>query len=337
MKYTISIIIPVYNVEPYIRQCLDSIVNQTYSDLEVIVIDDGSPDGSGAICDEYAERDHRVTVIHKQNGGVNSARNLGIQRATGDWIAFVDSDDWCDLDYYERFIKEIGDTCPDIFQSTGFILNYPSNNSRVEYNYKHPYLANDRTSIKNLMMDITRIGLPWDKLYRRNFLVENNLLFDVSCKSLDDHLFNFIAFDHACVVAGSPFVGYHYRQVAMSITKGLNPKKDKQNYETITKLYNYIKQQNLPKEIEVAAQTDAILGIITSLNCYYFHTGNKKPYREVANELKEMKKWEYYHDAIWSKNNHFLTLKQCILKYALRLPWILPIKVLHMLKQKIKQ
>ena len=187
------------------------------------------------------------------------------------------------------------------------------------------------------MMDFVKIGLPWDKLYRRNFLVENHLLFDVDCKAMDDHLFNFVAFDHSHVVAGSPFAGYHYRQVPMSITKGLNPQKAAQNYEMITKLYNYIKRQNLPKEMEVPAQTEAIIGIVTSLDCYYFHPGNQKPYREVANELKEIKKWKYFHKAIWSNNRRFLTLKQCILKYALRLPWIWPIKVLYMLNRQTKR
>ena len=87
----ISVIIPVYKVEPYLRQCLDSVVGQTYKNLEFIIVDDGSPDGCGAICDEYAQKDERVQVIHKENAGVRAARNDGIERATGDWISFIDS------------------------------------------------------------------------------------------------------------------------------------------------------------------------------------------------------------------------------------------------------
>ncbi|MBR2883464.1 MAG: glycosyltransferase family 2 protein [Clostridia bacterium] len=90
----VSIIVPVYNVEKYIHQCIDSIINQTYKNIEIILVDDGSPDNCGKICDEYAEKDSRIKVIHKENGGLSDARNHGIDAATGDWLMFVDSDDW---------------------------------------------------------------------------------------------------------------------------------------------------------------------------------------------------------------------------------------------------
>lgn len=109
MNAKISVIIPVYKVEPYLRQCLDSVVNQTYKNLEIILIDDGSPDNCGKICDEYAERDERIVVIHKKNEGLPAARNDGIAISTGYWITFVDSDDWCETDYYENIIKRIQD------------------------------------------------------------------------------------------------------------------------------------------------------------------------------------------------------------------------------------
>ena len=92
----VSVIIPVYKVEKYIQQALDSVMNQTYRNLQVILVDDGSPDRCGQICDEYAHRDSRITVIHKENGGVSSARNTGIDMAEGEWITFVDPDDWLD-------------------------------------------------------------------------------------------------------------------------------------------------------------------------------------------------------------------------------------------------
>lgn len=95
----ISVIVPVYNVEPYLRKCLDSILAQTYRDLEILVIDDGSTDGSGEICDEYVEKDERIKVFHTENRGLSAARNLGIDNANGEWIGFVDSDDWVEQDF----------------------------------------------------------------------------------------------------------------------------------------------------------------------------------------------------------------------------------------------
>ena len=102
MKGLISIIVPVYNTEKYLDRCIQSILSQTYSNIEILLIDDGSTDSSGAICDKYAEQDLRVRVFHKANGGASTARNMGLDNAKGEWIAFVDSDDWIDAEMYEK-------------------------------------------------------------------------------------------------------------------------------------------------------------------------------------------------------------------------------------------
>ena len=101
----ISVIVPVYNVEDYLARCVDSILAQTHSNLEVILVDDGAKDSSGAICDDYAARDSRVKVIHKENGGLSSARNAGLEAAAGEYIAFVDSDDWIEPDAYSHLLE----------------------------------------------------------------------------------------------------------------------------------------------------------------------------------------------------------------------------------------
>lgn len=101
----ISIIVPVYKVEPYLRKCVDSILAQTYRNLEIILVDDGSPDNCGAICDEYAGKDSRVKVIHKENGGLSDARNAGMEIMSGKYVAFVDSDDWIEPQMYQRLLE----------------------------------------------------------------------------------------------------------------------------------------------------------------------------------------------------------------------------------------
>ena len=105
MDDLISVIVPIYNVEKYLKQCIDSIINQTYKKLEIILVDDESPDECGIICDEYQKKDSRVRVIHKKNGGVSSARNVGIDIATGKWITFIDSDDWIDEEYFNIMLE----------------------------------------------------------------------------------------------------------------------------------------------------------------------------------------------------------------------------------------
>ena len=103
----ISIIVPVYNVEQYLQSCIDSIITQTYTDWELLLVDDGSPDRSGEICDEYAKKDNRIRVFHKRNGGVSSARNLGLDKAQGEWVTFIDADDYILSDFIKGLYKPI--------------------------------------------------------------------------------------------------------------------------------------------------------------------------------------------------------------------------------------
>lgn len=105
----VSVIVPVYKVERYLPECIESILAQTFTDFELILVDDGSPDNSGKICDDYAARDSRIRVFHKENGGVSSARNLGLDNARGEWIAFVDSDDWVEKDFLEKYFDDKDD------------------------------------------------------------------------------------------------------------------------------------------------------------------------------------------------------------------------------------
>ena len=130
----ISIIVPVYKVESYIRRCIDSILNQTYTNFELILVDDGSPDDSGVICDEYATKDKRIKVIHKQNGGVSSARNTGLNVAQGDFISFVDSDDWIHPQMFELLIKAVAEYNADAVTINNLWCN-DANFEYPEYNY----------------------------------------------------------------------------------------------------------------------------------------------------------------------------------------------------------
>ena len=130
MQELLTVIVPVYNVEGYLAQCVDSIINQTYKELEIILVDDGSTDASGRICDEYATKDQRIKVVHKANGGLVSARKAGLEIAQGCYIAFVDSDDWIDTDMYETLMREMLDDAVDIVTS-GFYKECDGKSSMV--------------------------------------------------------------------------------------------------------------------------------------------------------------------------------------------------------------
>ena len=134
MTEKITVIVPVYNVENYLEKCLDSLINQTYKNLEIIVINDGSTDNSGEICQEYAQKDNRIVYIEKENGGLSDARNVGLDKMTGSYVTFIDSDDWAELDYVEILYKKIIEYQADI--SVG---NYYSYNEDEETYYFHIY------------------------------------------------------------------------------------------------------------------------------------------------------------------------------------------------------
>ena len=139
----ISVIVPVYNVEKYLVQCINSILNQTIKNLEIILVDDGSLDNSGKICDEFSKKDDRIVAIHKENNGLSSARNAGLEIANGNYIGFVDSDDWLDEHMYEILLKLIKEnnsdiSCCDFFKTADSNDTMPSCDDEVINSYNIP-------------------------------------------------------------------------------------------------------------------------------------------------------------------------------------------------------
>lgn len=135
MEELISVVVPIYNVEKYLQKCIDSILAQTYRHLEIILVDDGSPDNCGAICDNYAQEDGRVLVIHKKNGGLSSARNAGLEIAKGELIVFIDSDDWIDANYIEKLYDDISESGADV-AVPAFCISFENGDCAVDSRVK---------------------------------------------------------------------------------------------------------------------------------------------------------------------------------------------------------
>lgn len=164
MKDLISIIIPIYKVELYIDKCIESILNQTWKNIEVILVDDGSPDKCGQICDEYAKKDTRIKVIHKENGGLSDARNAGVEVATGNYIGFIDSDDWIDENFYEQLIDKIKKTGVDIV-AAGVKKVWEDGKMEVMTPYQEIQLSNQE-AMKAIIEESFLKQPVWYKLYR---------------------------------------------------------------------------------------------------------------------------------------------------------------------------
>lgn len=167
-KEKISIIIPIYNAEKYIKRCIDSVINQTYKNLQIILVDDGSKDNSAIICDEYAKQDERITVIHKINEGVSKARNTGINEISGDYVLFVDADDWLEDTMCEKLIAKAKENDSDIVVCE--YNNYYENDDKLE----HVKLKDFRDKGFNSIItdDSNKYGgFPWNKLIKKEILL----------------------------------------------------------------------------------------------------------------------------------------------------------------------
>lgn len=215
MSEKISIIIPIYNVEKYLKKCIDSLIQQTYENIEIILVDDGSTDNSGRICDCYALNDNRIKVVHQKNGGVSSARNTGLRHSTGNYIGFVDPDDWIDKNMYERMLE--------------VLKNNNSSISMCSYIYEY-----GDSKLNELKPDLVEQNLSSDELISKLF-VPNSYYYTILCNKLyKANLWNGIKFPEGYVHEDEAVIHiiydrcdqmstisneyYHYRMVNTSIT-----------------------------------------------------------------------------------------------------------------------
>lgn len=232
-KNLISVIVPVYNVENYLRNCLDSIVNQKYSDIEIILVDDGSKDGSGYICDDYASKDSRIKVLHKENGGVSKARNAGIDLAQGEFLSFIDGDDTIDFDYlslmYNEMILNDVDIVRLAWERGGRNYTY-----HVKFDQNGRYLVNE-SRMDDLHLCENRWGL---------FKSSLNIRFNEMLKNGEDSLYVVESFVKSkrrrMLLVNQPL--YHYREV-------VNSASDLRPSERIERHQKYFDQALLLKNI----------------------------------------------------------------------------------------
>lgn len=198
----ISVIVPVYNGAVKLRRCIESILKQTFPSIELILVDDGSTDGSGKICDEYGENYKNVKVIHKNNGGVSSARNVGLEYATGSYIGFVDCDDFVESNMFQTMIDEIDDA--DLVMC-GFYQN-----GRKNVCISCRRIAGKEDAISNIIGNGKFKGYLWNKLFRKSIIEKNNLSFFVQVHMCEDLLFCVQYIDLIKKVCLIPQALYHY-------------------------------------------------------------------------------------------------------------------------------
>lgn len=222
----ISVIIPVFNVEKYLENCVVSVQKQSITDIEIILINDGSKDKSGNIADKLAKSDNRIKVIHNENAGPSSARNAGIENATGDFISFIDSDDWIESNFLEEMYLQAIHNKADI-ANTGITVDYIKEKKNEKISYPKKYYCVDKNQIGLFFWELHKLKLsnyPVTRLFKRALLLENDIKFDKNLSVGEDLVFNLEAFKYANCVCINNLSPYHYMKRELStLTSSYNP------------------------------------------------------------------------------------------------------------------
>lgn len=245
----LSIIVPVYNVEKYLERCVKSIINQTYSNIEIILVDDGSTDHSSKMCDDFKKDDNRIKVIHKENGGLSDARNCGLNYANGDYILYVDSDDYIDTDTCSRFAKAIEKIDNvDIITGNAILIENGKMSPMNHSNYANDNIVSSVDYLKNELKNHTMYMAAWLNLYKRDFLIKNNLYFKKGILHEDEELIPQV-FLKANKISHIDFPFYFYEIREGSITQKKDLSKNAndlfESLNSLEKKYNSIEDKEL--------------------------------------------------------------------------------------------
>lgn len=290
LNRTLSIVIPIYKAEKYLPQCLESVLNQTYKDYELILVDDGSPDNSGSICDEYANKDSRIVVIHKENQGSVLARKSGFERANGLYISFLDSDDWIEPDFFQRIFEKIENY--DVV-CCGFTSEYEDGLSVKEKNAIDTGFYTG-SSLQNILKNCLYNGyyfengiVPalWCKVFKKSLVKPIIELVNPKIKMGDDAAITYPVLAKAAnVYVDNSNTKYHYRRLCNSMSTSY----DSEYFLRLHLLYNHLNSLLFDEEIWqrqiIYYFTNLItIGYFSEFNAY-FHKKIRKMTEEINND-----------------------------------------------------
>lgn len=271
-----SVIVPAYNVERYLPKCIENIINQTYSDLEIILVNDGSPDGCLEIMQRYAKQDKRIVVVSQENGGLSAARNAGLRVATGDYVSFIDSDDWVEPDMFSVLAAHLSAASPDY---ACFRLRFDNEKTGKSTVYGTPYPIEELVGREAILEDTLKVRhIPTSacsKVYNRTFLSDNNLFFELGIVN-EDTLFSIQA---ACCANKVTFVNrvlYHTIERDGSISRASYERLCKHMVIALDKVKEYMVDKGLFEKFEALYKARYLKSILYNL----LQMAQRLPYKE---------------------------------------------------------
>lgn len=308
MEDLISVIVPIYNVEKYIHECLSSVLNQTYKNLEIILIDDGSQDMSGKICDEYGFKDNRIIVIHKKNGGLSAARNLGLKKSNGKYVVFIDSDDYLSENYVYLLYMSIKNNNSDIAICSYKFIKQNKNETRLSTLINNVSYSNVDI-LKNLLKGNIEC-YAWNKIYKKKLFDLNNITFPENKFYEDITTFvRLIIKSNRISYVDVPL--YMYRIRKGSITDSKNRELSNDFNEAIYSVNEIIEYNNLKNEVSQELVNFNLMYTLMNLNIVskYTHYSSFEFYSEFKKNFKEQYFKYKFKDIISNK---------CVLKWVKR-------------------
>lgn len=309
----VSIIVPAYNSEKSLSRCIESILRQICADFELLLIDDGSTDNTQTICDYYAQLDSRVRVYHKNNEGVSSARNLGLKFAKGEYVTFIDSDDWVDQFYITNLLSHSGEDIDLVISYNWYITKYKQEQEI------YPSYKIDNKELFQLMFiqnDMHYHTSPWGKLYKTSIIKQNNLTFDERMHIGEDlvFLYEYMLFSD-CIYIASDTNYYYVADMTQSLTKKINNiESELHSYDKICKLLD---KTILNKNITDRRALENLNWIVGSyvrrvLNALYYNVVCKKKRLDIISGLQIDLYVKYVKTSSWKEK-----LYKCLLRLKL--------------------
>ena len=318
----VSVIIPVYKVpEKMLRTCIESVIKQTHKNIEIILIDDGSPDNCGVICDEYAQKDDRVNVIHKVNEGLSEARNTGVRNSNGKWIMFVDGDDWIESDMCQVMFENAEKDSVQLV-ICGISKDYGS--AKEEYKFyleDNKVYSNDecRWLQEQLLVYNGNIAVAYSKLILKEFIFEYDVFHNKNLKQGAEGLeFNLRLFENINKVKfiNKPF--YHYVYNDMSISASHNEKNHELVVKCFDKINEFVKLSANSEKLSHWFDNRLLYVIITTAISGYFNPTNLESYKEKKRKYKEYLSKPIIKKAMKTKNKKGLSKQRLIVLWMIK-------------------
>lgn len=294
----VSVIVPIYKIPEYaLRSCIESLLLQSYSDIEILLVDDGSPDNCGSICDQYASQDSRVISLHKANGGVSSARNLGLDKSTGDYILFVDGDDAIHYDCISTMVNIAVEEASDIVvcgYMRFFTEKVPFDKAATDEKKYSTFTKEEdlrcmqrKCLIEDDLLGARFNGSPWCKLYRSDLIKNENYRFDTSLVRSQDNFFNLHIFGKAKKICYTPNQLYFYRHLAQSAVNRFRPNLFEISDRYLTCVANEIEKQNLTLTFKDTYEHVRLEKLGEFFSTYAAHKDNHSRYSKKINAMKK--------------------------------------------------